>query len=455
MTLEVKVNEGEKWTSDDPNKMQLYAEMERNQLAALLMSQGGSWTDGFFAGAGLVTSAGSLVVDVAQGVGMFFDATPAADEPPYQRVYIPAAQQLTLATADPANPRIDVIAVQPAVVEEDASNVYIKDPASGVITFQSLEKTRRSESSTSNSALVVITGTPGMSPSEPAHTGYIALASVYVPAAAASITDANILDRRVVHVDRRVGAHAILNGLSVDYKDATTVTVRKGSAYVNGQFVQVASDTDLDLSAAADREQGVSEAASTWYYVYLIAGDRRDNSSGYELKITTKAPGVDGRPGSAMTPTAAHNNMGLTEQNGCLFLGSFRNDGSSNILPYTRAGERVIYYDTQLVPGGAIGPGGPTNLSLAAVVPASVRSADFEAVITNPNAVTSILMLEPNGAAGTGHVLTVDNNSGAPLSWNQVLTDVPLIDQTVDYTITGAGTSLTLRVASYTERLPR
>jgi hypothetical protein len=80
-----------------------------------------------------------------------------------------ASGTLTVATADPSNPRVDLVCA------------YVSDVGT----------------SSSFGAVEIITGTPGASPSPPsAPANSISLAQVTVPAGATSVTSGNITDKR-------------------------------------------------------------------------------------------------------------------------------------------------------------------------------------------------------------------------------------------------------------------
>jgi len=123
-----------------------------------------------------------------------------------------------------------------------------------------------------------------------------------------------------------VGAGAPLR---FEYKSATTITVKAGGIGINTSGGKIyVIDTDADLTFA-DLDTG-AEAGNTLYYVWVGTA-----SSVISLKISA----------SATTPT------GLTYP--VRFSGAFRNDGSSNIMPFIATADGMYWFDVDIAVAGA------------------------------------------------------------------------------------------------------
>ena len=160
-------------------------------LALLLRDGAGDPTTGF-AGTdcAVILSVVPLTVQVAAGIGFYYD-TATADEfgPVYRPIVVGAAVATDLAAHDPADPRIDIVCLAPAYADDQPESRSVKDPATSVVSTQTVQKRKRA-----NYTLQVVTGTPAASPAAPATpAGYVKIAECDVPAA---VGNAVIRDRR-------------------------------------------------------------------------------------------------------------------------------------------------------------------------------------------------------------------------------------------------------------------
>lgn len=111
----------------------------------------------------------------------------------------------------------------------------------------------------------------------------------------------------------------------IKYKSATLITVPIGFTVSVAGVAHVANtEVDVDLSAAGDRESGVSEAASTLYYLYV-----NDNFKFYFSNICPRP--IDGRQGY-YHPSKYWR---------C--VGTVFNDASGNIVPFSYKDGKYIY----------------------------------------------------------------------------------------------------------------
>lgn len=186
------------------------------------------------------------------------------------------------------------------------------------------------------------------------------------------------------------------------YGSASTVTLsraHRGIAVVDVDgtlFTVSASDITWDITANLDTG---SEAASTWYYCYLA------NISGVLTpKVSATAP--------SMTPPAK---VGYHPTNtGWRFVQAFRNDASSNIIPFdTDANGRIVYRRraedaVQVISLAATAPTTYQLVSLATVLPATATAA---LLIFEASADGALICLGHRSLSG----LTASTNKGARL----------------------------------------
>lgn len=178
-----------------------------------------------FIGDGFMPTPGTgMQVKLLPGLGLWCDNIPAEsissisgldDLGRYTPLVLPEEFALTVAAAHAVNPRIDSIQVK---LDRALTDTQTRDVFSGVsFAGAAVSKTLSYENTP-----IIVTGTPAGSPAAPAiTTGYAEVARVYVPALAASITEANIVDMR-----RPVG----LFGL----QRVTLICSKSGSApYIN------------------------------------------------------------------------------------------------------------------------------------------------------------------------------------------------------------------------------
>lgn len=125
----------------------------------------------------------------------------------YKPAVLSAAQTLTIAVADPVNPRIDIVEIKLDRRRADSTSRDVLNPATGVFAPDTVEKTlefsldgRTGNVTTpvaSTAGISVVAGTPGAVPVAPPTTaGYVKIAEILVDALAATITENRIIDYR-------------------------------------------------------------------------------------------------------------------------------------------------------------------------------------------------------------------------------------------------------------------
>lgn len=208
------------------------------------------------------TMSGDLTFDVAGGWGLVFDAALlGADEfgsEAYQMVASASGFSDTLAAHDPADPRIDLIALKPLRIGDQAATRNIKNPTTGALSTSSVDLRDRL-----GADLVIVTGTPAASPVAPVlPAGHLAVAFADVPAAAgaAVLRDA----RQIIHVGNlikggpsssysldHVHPLGLANELDVSEHSPTglVVVVTRGRANISGHIRHYPTQ-DLTITAA-------------------------------------------------------------------------------------------------------------------------------------------------------------------------------------------------------------
>lgn len=191
-----------------------------------------------------VTATGNLTFEISTGFGLYFSAADVDGDNYEPQSYLPIVVESeiadTLAAHDATHPRIDIVCLKPAWVDDDGASRNVKNPGTGAITSNSVDQRRRF-----GADYVVVTGTPAASPSAPSvPSGYVEIARATVPATsgAASWEDT----RPVLNIGHyfnggaRYFANHVPNGGSDELAvNATSpasmaVTVTRGRATING-----------------------------------------------------------------------------------------------------------------------------------------------------------------------------------------------------------------------------
>jgi len=178
----------------------------------------GANRNGFISTAFRPTWTGGMNLQLTAGVGFMIDATTTSDInsisglddlSALKPLVLPSSVTVAVPTADATHPRIDLIEVQHTGRRSDAESLtYLSDPTNGVLTSASFltnfgwalsaaDLGYVVSPASSTTAIGYKQGVAGASPSAPSVTsGYVAVGYVYVPAAAATLGDQYIYDRR-------------------------------------------------------------------------------------------------------------------------------------------------------------------------------------------------------------------------------------------------------------------
>jgi len=171
---------------------------------------------------------------------------------------------------------------------------------------------------------------------------------------------------------------------TLTYSSATTVIVGTGVALVRGSPCPTPYASAVMGSSFVT---GVSESSSTWYYVYMRAV-RSQSAHGrgvcrtFVPKISTAAPTIYGTYGG--TPES-----GFTTSD-YVYVGSFYNDGSSNILPFRKTGMTTYFRDEsstlRVFSHNMSSYEEPTRATVTCLVPPTARVAIIKAIGAISNA---------------------------------------------------------------------
>lgn len=119
-------------------------------------------------------------------------------------------------------------------------------------------------------------------------------------------------------------------GNNLSYSDSATVQVESGNYLIGRNVYTLSSDLDwnwITSGACRGTVSGVTENASTWYYVYGV-----NYNDAFAVVASTTAP------------TKTHDNA-LDDYVNNVYLGPFFNDSSSNIVPFAIALDEVHFDD--------------------------------------------------------------------------------------------------------------
>lgn len=194
----------------------------------------------------VVSSTGDLTFEISPGWGLLYNHSALGTDEwgiaSYRPMVLDQVYEGTLAAHDATHPRIDIVCMAPAWVDDQPATRNVKDPSSGVISSSSINQRRRF-----GATIQVVTGTPAASPSAPSvPAGYVEIARASVPASSGAAT---WVDHRPVlelgpllkgHVGRwyagdfvpQGGANELL--VSAQTPAAMAVDVARGRAVING-----------------------------------------------------------------------------------------------------------------------------------------------------------------------------------------------------------------------------
>ena len=259
-----------------------------------------------------VTATGDLTFEVSPGFGLLFDvAQLGADEwgpTAYLPVVVDAATAGALAAHDPTDPRIDLVVIAPARVDDQTAVRNTKDPVTGVESTFTVDQRRRF-----GATITVVAGTPAANPSPPAvPAGTMEIARCYVPAGSGATEFVDT--RQVLEIGHLMkGAPGRLytrdfvpeggaNELEVEQQatPAMYVRVQRGRAVING-LTRSYPRQDLQVTAADPSDPRID-------VVYAA----EDGTVGIVDGTPAASPSAPAKPGQAVALAEIYVNASAT-----------------------------------------------------------------------------------------------------------------------------------------------
>lgn len=211
-----------------------------------------------------------------------------------------------------------------------------------------------------------------------------------------------------------------LYGLALNYVSASTVQVEAGTCRnVDDDFdLTLASATNAVLSAsgAGGLDTG-SEAANTWYYVWVIGDSTATNATTTLLSLSSTEGGL--------TYPAGYDKARR--------VGAIRNNASSNIIPFyqqTRSGTtRRVAYDEQTYANQTVvssfASTSFTNVDCSGFVPPTTNMAWLNAKGDSSSLVDAKIYMRPDGSSVTSPVTTMQMYGGdSGYAWQRLVASI-------------------------------
>lgn len=242
-----------------------------------------------------------------------------------------------------------------------------------------------------------------------------------------------------------------IHGLVVEYSTANRVVIKPGLCRdsSNTELMEITTDLTVDLSVSgANGLDTGTEAADTWYYLWLI----KNPSTGVVAGLFSASGS------SPVLPS------GYTKKR--LLPIAVRNDASSNILPFIVAGgwpgrPVVLYrdFDTaagnyQALNGGTAtnaftSPGGGVNVDLRSWVPPVSRVAILNAYTAySSGGLANAYIKDPDSNSTTGERVGVVGSNATVATNNGIWISVN-VNQFIKYRMSLDTSSLTLYVRGF------
>lgn len=230
------------------------------------------------------------------------------------------------------------------------------------------------------------------------------------------------------------GGVASVPGLQVMATSVTAVDIDADAILLDNGAAVANVDLSVDITAtgAGGLESGATEAASTWYYLWVVTG-----SSGTAGLLST----------SSTSPT-----LPSGYEDGKRRVGAIRNNGSSNLVQLYQVGDWAqIEGATEGLISSGYGPGSAfTTLDLSAFVPSVSRRVNLS-MVTGGSGSNGYWYHRPTGSNwATGSYLTHGHSSPTHSGLSAWVTTDGL--QRVDIRETG-GWVATMTVAGWQDPL--
>lgn len=187
-----KFNDGQEVIYSDFDKAQQALELQLyDRIFHELL---GRRSNAFFADSFKVLYVGPTSINVNAGLGVHYDSSQTSPEPQRRPLYKSSTTSLNLSSADPSNPRIDIVTI--AHGRQNLVTETRKYKASVAAAVTSQDFTVRTDWLAD---LAVTTGTPAGSPSAPSTpAGRIKIAEILVAASSGVASQSSITDKRII-----------------------------------------------------------------------------------------------------------------------------------------------------------------------------------------------------------------------------------------------------------------
>lgn len=318
---ETVYNTRERAVSSDLNRMT--ALLHRAQLEAMaFMASGSVKKSGCFGDSFIITpQAGTMRTSIGVGLALFVDST--AVYPESQTVWTESLEirEVTHDAAD-AQPRYDVIEMQPGTLVSSTQPRDVFDPVTGTFTVVNLTKEIKSYPT-----FRIVKGTAGAVPSIPAGSaGWMPLGYVYIPGGAVSLVATDVVYARPIlaalveqegWVSPKPSALATeLDGGGVDAAGSSLVTTvsRTLTGRFPGHFSKFRASAQTTMTLSTLTSDGGFPVANSVLYWYAIPAPW---PAGYDASM---APREFWTPTPSLVYSAGFSSA--TRQEGCLLVAS-------------------------------------------------------------------------------------------------------------------------------------
>lgn len=179
-------------TTDDENAAKAYQDKLTIDLVRAVCGDEGD-KSGIIRGCGVSVVGATMNVSVQTGLGLYYDSASGEPDSVYVVIEVRTPITITLDAAD-AQPRWDLIEIQPASVDGTPESIDFWDPTIGAFVTAPASPLKIASPS-----VQFVKGTASASPKYPTPTnGWIPLAYVYVPGGAVALLQDNVLHCRPI-----------------------------------------------------------------------------------------------------------------------------------------------------------------------------------------------------------------------------------------------------------------
>ena len=250
----------------------------------------------------------------------------------------------------------------------------------------------------------------------------------------------------LIRAVQRQAARGFIYGLDLTFASVTRVDVSPGYCRDSTDVADISVSSTLQalmtVSGPGGLRAGLTEAASTWYYVYVIASESGANP------VTTL---IDTSPTAPVLPAG---------YDLCRRVGSIYNNSGSDIQSFVqsrRGGDmreyawRITVTTAMVLSGGA--STSRVTVDCSALVPPTSRGFNVMGKVTTTLAAAiGYLHITTVGSASATHRINIAGAASVSKESN-VAVFMPTSAQNFEYEVSGASTTLDAWVLGYAESL--